>query len=143
MLRLRRSGPGVFGGPPDTCSTKLLKVNIQFPQCWDEEHVPDYNNQPENVRMVGADGDCTFDGKRWRAVPQITMSLNFVLPSTDVGNITVAGDGGRAPYTSMHADFVNGWNMTALNDLVADCITNVEQGTPSGQKPEKCRDPNR
>jgi hypothetical protein len=142
------TGRPLTDAPPTTCSTKLLKVNIQFPQCWDKVQVPDSENQPEFLRMANRDGNCTFNGVKWRAVPQITMSLNFVLPTTEVGTITVAGNDsvendGQLPYTSMHADFMNGWNQSVLTDLVTDCIENVPQGTPENQKPDKCRDPAR
>jgi hypothetical protein len=134
--------------PPATCSTKLLKVNIQFPQCWDKVQVPDSENKPEFLLMANRDGNCTFNGVKWRAVPQITMSLNFVLPTTNVGTITVAGNDpmgnpGQLRYTSMHADFMNGWDQTALTKLVTDCIKNIPQGTPENRKPDKCRDPAR
>jgi hypothetical protein len=134
--------------PPTTCSTKLLKVNIQFPQCWDKVQVPDSENRPEFLLMANRDGNCTFNGDKWRAVPQITMSLNFVLPTTKVGTITVAGNDpvendGQLRYTSMHADFMNGWNQAVLTELVTDCITKIPQGTPDRNKPDKCPDPNR
>jgi hypothetical protein len=134
--------------PPTTCSTRLLKVHIVFPQCWDQMQVPDSENKPENLRMADRDGDCTFKRVKWRAVPEITMSLNFALPTTQVGTITVAGEDpvendGQRPYTSMHADFMNGWNQAVLTDLITDCIKSVPQGTPQTQKPEKCRDPGR
>jgi Domain of unknown function (DUF1996) len=142
------TGRPLTDAPPSTCSTKLLKVNIQFPQCWDKVQVPDSENKPEVLRMANRDGNCTFNGVKWRAVPQITMSLNFVLPTTNVGTITVAGDDpvendGQLRYTSMHADFMNGWDQAALSDLVTRCIKNVPQGTPEKQKPDDCRDPAR
>jgi hypothetical protein len=137
------TGRPLTEAPPATCSTRLLKVNIQFPQCWDKVQVDDTEKRPEYLLMANRDGNCTFNGVKWRAVPQITMSLNFVLPTTEVGTITVAGDAadGQLPYTSMHADFMNGWNQAALADLVTDCIKNVPQGTPQDQKLPECKDP--
>jgi Domain of unknown function (DUF1996) len=131
--------------PPATCSTRLLKVNIQFPQCWEKVQVADTENKPEFLLMANRDGNCTFNGVKWRAVPQITMSLNFVLPRTEVGTITVAGNDadGQLPYTSMHADFMNGWDQARLGELVTNCIKNVPQGTPQGKKPDDCKDPER
>lgn len=140
------TGRPLTNAPPATCSTRLLKVNIKFPQCWNKVQFLDSRNRPELLRMAGRNGDCTFNDKKWRAVPQITMSLNFVLPTTDVGTITVAGDDhvegdGQLPYGSMHADFMNGWNQAVLTDLVRDCINKVPPGTPDNKKPKKCRDP--
>lgn len=142
------TGRPLTDAPPATCSTRLLQVRIDFPQCWDEVQVPDFEKRPEHLRMADRDGDCTFNGVKWRAVPKITMNVNFVLPAKDVGTITVAGDDprendGQLPYTSMHADFMNGWDQSVLADLVKDCITGVPQGTPQQQKPDKCRDPGR
>jgi hypothetical protein len=138
-----RTGRPLTEAPPATCSTRLLKVNIKFPQCWDKVEVDEAENKPEFLRMANRDGNCTFDGGNWRAVPQITMSLNFVLPTTEVGTITVAGEDadGQLPYRSMHADFMNGWNQAVLTDLVTNCIKNVPQGTPQGKKPPECKDP--
>jgi hypothetical protein len=138
-------GSRLTDAPPTTCSTKLLQVRIDFPQCWNKVQVPDRKKRPENLRMANRDGNCTFNGVSWRAVPEITMNLNFVLPTTDVGTITVAGDDadGQLPYTSMHADFMNGWDQAELTDLVTDCIKNVPQGTPDNEKPDKCHDPGR
>ena len=143
-----RTGRPLTEAPPSTCSTKLLKVNIQFPQCWDKVQVLDSERKPEFLLMANRDGNCTFNGVKWRAVPQITMSLNFVLPTTNVGTITVAGNDpmgnpGQLRYTSMHADFMNGWDQAVLTDLVTRCIKNVPQGTPEKQKPDDCRDPAR
>ena len=137
------TGRPLTEAPPATCSTRLLKVNIQFPQCWDKVKVADREKKPEFLSMANRDGNCTFNGVKWRAVPQITMSLNFVLPTTEVGTITVAGDDadGQLRYTSMHADFMNGWNQAALADLVTNCITKVPQGTPQERKPPECKDP--
>jgi hypothetical protein len=142
------TGRPLTEAPPATCSTRLLKLNIEFPQCWDKVQVPDSENKPEYLRMAGRDGNCTFNGVRWRAVPKITMSLNFVLPTEEVGTITVAGDDPvendrQLSYTSMHADFMNGWNQETLTALITDCITNIPQGTPQNEKPDKCRDPGR
>jgi len=142
------TGRPLTDAPPTTCSTRLLKVRIDFPQCWNKVQVPDRKNRPEYLRMATRDDNCKFKGVTWRAVPKITMNLNFVLPTTDVGTITVAGDDlkendGQLPYKSMHADFMNGWNQAVLTDLVTDCITNVPQGTPNNQKRKKCRDPER
>jgi hypothetical protein len=73
------------------------------------------------------------------------MSVTFVLPSTHVGNITVAGDGPgmRSPVGSMHADFVNGWQMDELRKLVDGCIRSVPDNTTVNQKPDYCQDPGR
>jgi hypothetical protein len=73
------------------------------------------------------------------------MSVSFNLPSTRVGNITVAGDGPgmRSPVGSMHADFVNGWQMDELRKLVDGCIRTVPDNITVNQKPDYCRDPGR
>lgn len=93
------------------------------------------------MREVGVGDDCVFDGVRWRAVPQITMSLNFVLPSTNVGTITVACDAGQCGPATMHADFMNGWDQAVLTDLVEDCIQSVPDSATTEDKPAKCQDP--
>lgn len=138
--------------PPTTCPADdagrhLLTVRIRFPQCWKDfgdGRVVEPNNGPEKLRVANADGKCVFNGVQWRAVPQITMSLNFTLPNENVGLIQVAGDGGLISHTTMHADFMNGWNMTELNKLTVDCIKNwVDRADPDLEKPSYCADPDR
>jgi Domain of unknown function (DUF1996) len=126
---------------PKTCNSKKLLVHIAFPQCWNKNLVGDAANKPERV-VDPADGRCR---RGWQPLPKITMSLSFNLPSTRVGNITVAGDGPgmRSPVGSMHADFVNGWQMNELRKLVDGCIRNVPDNITVNQKPDYCQDPGR
>jgi hypothetical protein len=135
--------------PADDAGRHLLIVRITFPQCWDV-HSPDGgrvnepDNGPERLRVANADGRCVFNGETWRAVPQISMSLNFTLPNENVGLIQVAGDDGLMSHTTMHADFMNGWDMTELNTLTVDCIKNwVDRADPDLEKPWYCADPDR
>jgi hypothetical protein len=126
---------------PRTCKSKKLLVHVAFPQCWNKDLVGDAANEPERV-VDPADGRCKSG---WQPLPKITMSVTFVLPSTRVGNIAVAGDGPgmRSPVGSMHADFVNGWEMDELRKLVDGCIRNVPDNTTVNQKPAYCQDPGR
>jgi hypothetical protein len=126
---------------PKRCKSKKLLVHIAFPQCWDKKLVGDAVNEPERL-VYPVDGRCK---KGWQPLPKITMSVTFVLPSTRVGNITVAGDGPgmRSHAGSMHADFVNGWKMDALRKLVDGCIRNVPDKVTVNQKPNYCQDPGR
>ena len=126
---------------PKRCKSKKLLVHIAFPQCWDKKLVGDAVNEPERL-VYPVDGRCK---KGWQPLPKITMSVTFVLPSTRVGNITVAGDGPgmRSHAGSMHADFVNGWKMDELRKLVDACIRNVPDKVTVNQKPNYCQDPGR
>jgi Domain of unknown function (DUF1996) len=126
---------------PKRCKSKKLLVHIAFPQCWDKKLVGDAVNEPERL-VYPVDGRCK---KGWQPLPKITMSVTFVLPSTRVGNITVAGDGPgmRSHAGSMHADFVNGWKMDELRKLVNGCIRNVPDKVTVNQKPNYCQDPGR
>ncbi len=41
----------------------------------------------------------------------------------------------------MHADFMNGWNMTELKRLVNYCIATVDHDATTGEKETYCQDP--
>ena len=74
--------------------------------------------------------------------------MSFVLPSEDVGNITVAGDGENGPVRnkppgSMHGDFMNGWNQAQLTELIETCINSVPDTATTDEKPVSCQDPER
>jgi hypothetical protein len=134
-------GRATGDGLPKTCKNKMLTARVAFPQCWNGNHVSDAANEPERL-VDPVDGRCK---KGWKPLPKITMSVNFVLPSRRVGNITVAGNGPgmRTGFRTMHADFVNGWEMTELTKLVNDCIRTVPDNIMVNQKPDYCQDPGR
>ena len=57
----------------------------------------------------------------------ITFAVSFTLADENVGEITIAGDaeasGGPVtdkPYTSMHGDFMNGWEQAELRTAYPD-----------------------
>ena len=140
-------GGGLTETVPDRCptSTPRLIMNQTFPSCWDG--IDRIARNPEDVRMpVG--GACPDSHPR--ELPTITMSVSFILPTNDVGRITVAGDDPvdhQLPVGSMHADFVNGWDMqtgtdgAGLNELVERCITNQTADSTTANKPDICKDP--
>ncbi len=134
-------GRATGDGLPKTCKNKMLTARVAFPQCWNKNLVSDAADEPERV-VDPVDGRCQ---RGWQPLPKITMSVNFVLPSTRVGKITVAGDGPgmRGGPKSMHADFVNGWKMDELRKLVDGCIRNVPDNITVAQKPDYCQDPGR
>lgn len=130
--------------PADDAGRRLLTVRITFPQCWNVNGVNGGRppTGPETLRVANADGKCVFNGVQWRAVSRITMSLNFTLPNENVGLIQVAGEGGLRSHTTMHADFMNGWDMTELDMLTTDCIVEWRDlPNPDDEKPSYCGDP--
>lgn len=158
------NGNGGLVEDPDTignCNSQKLTVRITFPQCWDGQNVPESADRPEEVKDIPASGRCSDlpadGGENWRAVPQITMSLEWLLPSENVGEIRVAGHGGLASTSTMHADFVNAWQhetapgvdpatqpgLVSLNEIVERCIQNQGPNATTESKPVFCQDPNK
>jgi len=137
-------GGGLRDTVPGTCKSKTLNVRLEFPQCWNDKHTSDRIKEPENV-VDAIDGACPTG---YRAVPMITFATSYKLPSENVGRITVAGsdDDGhfvRKPASSMHGDFVNGWNQNRLSFLTENCINKVPDSATTDDKLEDCQDPER
>ena len=156
------NGSGGLVEDPNTienCNSQKLTVRITFPQCWDGVNVPEGANEPEDVRNVPQSGRCSDVAApgNWRAVPQITMSLEWLLPSEKVGTIMVSGHGGLVDTSKMHADFLNAWQhetapgvdrenepeLVGLDELVERCIQNQGNGATTESKPRFCQDPNK
>lgn len=99
--------------PPD-CGNKLLRMHVIFPECWDGTRLdsPDHKSH----MTYATNGACPSDHPV--ALPQLVLILRYPIHGTSDGRITVSS----GTQYSGHADFVNGWDQTALQALVDKCL---------------------
>jgi hypothetical protein len=126
---------------PTECSSRVLRVRINFPDCskgdLDTTNSSTYPNNDYRSHMAYSEPQADPDAPNVCPqthpvpVPMLVATIKFHLPTTK-GPVTLSsGD----PST-MHADFFNAWDQEALEDLVATCINGFDPSQPT--LPDKC-----
>jgi hypothetical protein len=100
--------------PPRCPDGALLEASVVFPNCWDGKNLDsaDHRAHMSYARRY----QC--DERHPVQIPQLTLSERFKAGKTS-GTITLAAM--NSPLT-LHADFLDGWDARAMEDLVTKCI---------------------
>jgi hypothetical protein len=99
------------------CGSRLVKVLIKFPSCWDGVHKDSADHKSHmhySIKKWNGRRGCP----RSHPVPVPELTYSITLPFHDARNVRLSSG---APYT-MHADFFNSWVQLALRRLVDRCI---------------------
>jgi hypothetical protein len=125
--------------PPSRCSSGKLVVRIVFPDCSDgkiDNEVDHRSHMAYAVRQP--DGTMQCPSSHPNPVPALTMNIRFPIPTTS-GKVRLSSDHqGDPPGSTMHADFFNVWDQTALTRLIDRCIK-AAPFTASNPKPSECK----
>jgi hypothetical protein len=115
------SGPPVAPGSPTTaptCATPDLRMEVNFPDCSNGETDSADHQSHMAYSQPAADGN-----GRWVCpsthpipVPQLNLKYRF---ATKGGPDFALGSG---DVSTVHADFMNGWNEERLAQLIRDCL---------------------
>ena len=128
-------GGGAFTSePPTRCSSGVLRVRVNFPDCSNGQTESAYPHR-SHLAWSQSQGEGTYNRcpeTHPTPVPMLAATIRFRLPTTR-GEVTLSSG---APST-MHADFFNSWDQAVLKDLVATCIRGFDPSQPT--LPEKCR----
>jgi hypothetical protein len=99
------------------CGSRLVKVLIKFPSCWDGLHKDSKDHKSHmhySIKKGGGRRGCP----RSHPVPVPELTYSITLPFHNGSNVHLSSG---PPYT-MHADFLNSWNQLVLRHLVQRCI---------------------
>ena len=94
-----------------------VKALIKFPSCWDGVHKDSANHKSHMTyatRLGGGRRGCPRGHPV--PVPELTISISF--PVRSGAGVKLAS----GPFYTLHADFFNAWNQTALKNLIQNCI---------------------
>ena len=124
------SGPTADQSAPPVCpSGSVLKVVVFFPNCWDGFMPTGQDNTSHTTYAVN--GTCP---NGFNAIAQLRAEFKYPAAVDGRGNVAFAS----GPYYTMHADWFNAWDSTALNNIVSGCInantdcgSTVPIGSPS------------
>jgi hypothetical protein len=103
---------------PLNCGHGTLRAVIAFPSCWDGRHT----DSPDHRRhMAYPTGNGCPRGYSVR-VPKLVLHVRY--PISDGRGYRLASDAGAHTSNgmSMHADYFNAWDQSALNQLVQSCL---------------------
>jgi hypothetical protein len=133
-------GGGAFtADPPTRCSSRVLLVRIQFPDCLASGQLDSADHRSHmaySTRPAGGTYNQCLETHPI-TVPMLVATIKFNLPSTR-GEVTLSSDeADDPPGSTMHADFFNAWDQTVLENLVKTCINEFDENEPI--KPEECR----
>jgi hypothetical protein len=130
-------GGGAFTAePPTQCSSRVLRVRVNFPDCLVATGEVDSSDHRSHMAysepQAEPDAPNVCPQTHPVPVPMLVTTIKFRLPTTK-GQVSLSSG---APST-MHADFFNAWDQAVLEDLVATCIRGFDPSEPT--LPEKCR----
>jgi hypothetical protein len=94
-----------------------VKVLIKFPSCWDGRRKDSANHKAHMryaTRLGGGRRGCPRTHPV--PVPELTMAVSFAM--RDGSHVKLSS----GPFYTMHADFFNAWNQTALKKMIHNCI---------------------
>ncbi len=119
---------GIYSGPtasqtaPPVCpSGSVLKVVVFFPNCWDGFLPTGQDNTSHTTYAVN--GTCP---NGYKAIAQLRAEFKYPAGVDGRGNVAFSS----GPYYTMHADWFNAWDATALSNIVSGCINaNVDCGS--------------
>lgn len=114
---LFKCGPGSGNDkpyPPQSCSSGVMVIHYEFPQCWDGKNLDSSNHKSHMAYPMR--GICPTSHSV--AIPRIEAFIRYPVGTSPIGNVTIAS----GAYYSAHADFFNGWDPMPLQRLVDKCI---------------------
>jgi Tol biopolymer transport system component len=95
-----------------------LAFRVNFPDCWNGRDT-DSADHRSHVAYRTRTGVCPATHPR--AVPQISMTVTF--PDVGGGRLTLSSG---SPFSG-HADFLNAWQQSDLQDLIQSCLVRRRQ----------------
>lgn len=108
-----RGGAVSAGAIPHCPNGAPLELRVTFPDCWDGERV----DSPDHRSHLAYSGPRGCGGDHPVTLPRLTLVVHYPVTG-DPGGLSPASG---AAHTA-HADFLNGWDETALRREVESCL---------------------
>jgi Domain of unknown function (DUF1996) len=112
--------PGTSTSPP-ICDTPDLRLDINFPDCWDGAD-SDSANHKSHMAYSQPSGGAAWECPATHPVLVPRLSLKLRYPTTGGPSVRLAS----GAINTAHADFMNGWDPDKFAELVRDCV-NVDK----------------
>jgi len=120
-----KCGPGSgtdLAAPPTQCSSGIMVVSLQFPNCWDGTNLDSADHRSHMAYPSGSSCPASHPV----VLPRIESFFRYNVGTGTIGTITLAS----GPYYTIHQDFFNAWEPGVLQTLIDKCINpGVDCGT--------------
>lgn len=95
-----------------TCAPgKELYASIDFPMCWNGKDLSSPNHRSHMAYIFYDNGRPTCPSSHPVEIPRITYVIGFTVKAGEsTANWKLSSDGSRPAGSTMHADWINGWN---------------------------------
>ena len=107
---------------PADCGNDPVNATIYFPECWDGVNKQPVAGKP-HVAQVGPGGSCPDEYPK--RMPRLGILLYFKAGQSTAG-WTLSSDMGKTPGSTLHADFIAGWEYNTIKTWVAGCMHATE-----------------
>jgi uncharacterized protein DUF1996 len=108
--------------PPTQCASGMLVISFVFPNCWDGINV----DSPDHISHMSYPVKGKCPASHPVNVPRLEVFFRYPVGTAPIGTITL--DSG--PYYTVHMDFFNAWDPSALQSLITTCINaGIDCGT--------------
>lgn len=115
---------------PDCPIDDLLEIRIVFPQCWDGVNLTSHDQRSHMAYPISAEIPHVGTGRcpdtHPVAIPEISYNFAFYVTETTGSPITWRLSSDMDPShlngSSLHADWMNGWDPEIMEMIVKNCI---------------------
>lgn len=116
-------GRSADGNWPICAPTAKLVHQLLFPDCWDGKHL----DSPDHKAHVAFAHNGTCGGDHPVAIPSVSFVIGYPTSGNAAGFSLSSGMA-----SSIHGDFFNAWDDTALGRRVKDCIVQSAKCNSAG-----------
>jgi hypothetical protein len=113
-----RGGYSARVAAPDCPERFQVVLNVVFPDCWDGTRLDSADHKSHLTYARRGWGSVYAGCPASHPVPLPSITLKVVYPTRGGPDAELASGG----VNSAHADFLDGWERAAIEELVRDCI---------------------
>ena len=116
------NGSGRSTTIPNCSSGQTLFLTIHFPSCWDGSNLDsrDHQSHMAYARWNGNGRSCP--GSHPVPLPEISFSFQFDPGSASTRGWYLSSDDGAAGGSTLHGDWMNGWNQSVMDTFISNCL---------------------
>lgn len=124
-----KCGPGSgtdLAQPPAQCSSGVMVISLQFPNCWDGVNLDSPNHSSHMAYPSGSSCPASHPV----VLPRIESFWRYPVGTAPIGTVTLSS----GPWHTIHQDFFNAWEPAALQNFINKCL-NAPNITDCGTNP--------
>ncbi len=107
---------------PNCPANQTLFLTIHFPSCWDGSNLDSRNHQDHMAyaRWNGNGRSCPSSHPV--PLPEISFSFQYTHPEGSTNGWYLSSDNGAAGGSTLHGDWINGWNRDVMQTFITNCL---------------------